>query len=249
MNKFTPLMITLIFPTFIACARGTSITSPPHHGAFFRTNWQPLHQDSNSKATSVRNSTRDKKNAGLVASRREAIVRESLKLYHSGKSAKHYGAPDVYSVFQSAGLTGCIAASDDAPDIVKKATRANAYFTREKPQSGDIVLFHNQYDRNRNGKSDDWFTGAAIIIEAGRRTHTAVTRTSGVPRLIRISPRGPMVREFRGKSVNSYVKIPDAHDPTDAQYLSGQLYAGFVDIDAFLRTCSRQADEFHSVQE
>ena len=222
------------------CSGKNAGPPPKHHGSFFRTNWRDLYNAPSKKTHNLPATVSEsKKNDGILFPR-ESIVREALKLYHGKKAANHLGAPDVYAVFKQAGFSQCLSVTDDAPDIVKKATRANAYFTGERPKAGDLIFFHNQYDRNQNGKSDDWFTGVAIVIEAGRRTHTAVTRTGGVPRLVKISPEGPMVRLYRDKPVNSYVKIPGVHDPRDAQYLAGQLYAGFVNTEAFVGACSLQ---------
>ncbi|MBN2716687.1 MAG: hypothetical protein JXX14_12605 [Deltaproteobacteria bacterium] len=165
---------------------------------------------------------------------RDAIVREALQLYRSGKSAEHYGDGDVADVFNKAGYPGCWQTNDDVPKMVKKAVQLKAYRTKEKPEPGDLLLFHNQTDRNRNGKSDDWFTGVAIVVETGRHTHLAVTRTGGQPIKIFISPNGPMVRTYKGTTVNSFVRLPGPHDPLDAQYLSGQLYAGFIDSEVIV---------------
>ena len=210
-----------------ACGRLKTETPNPHHGAFFRTEWQPVGAPSVTAAS--------KRNPGVPQTEkdfRDAIVRETLRMYKGGTKASHYGEKDVAPVFKNAGCPNCWPDSMDAPAMVKEAVRIQAYHTRARPEAGDLILFHNQVDRNRNGRSDDWFTGVAIVIDADRHSQVAITRTGGVPRRITISPEGPMIREYKGQVVNSFVRIPNPHDPTDAQYLSGQLYAGFIDSEA-----------------
>lgn len=36
-------------------------------------------------------------------------------------------------------------------------------FTRGTPAPGDVVFFHNSYDKNRNGRRDDLFTHVALV--------------------------------------------------------------------------------------
>ena len=232
-------MSIVVVLMLLGCGSGRPETMNPHHGAFFRTDWHPIHNDKQ-----ARNNAAPKKNNANIDARtgnviRDAIVREALRLYRDGQKANHYGDRDIAEIFSRAGCPNCFETDTDAPAIVKTATRFKAYHTQRKPAEGDIILFHNQVDRNRNGRSDDWFTGAGIIVDAGRRKHVVVTRTGDIPRMIHVSPKGPMVRKYKGDIVNSYLRIPGPHDPKDAQYLSGQLYGGFVDAGVIVARHSK----------
>jgi hypothetical protein len=219
----------LLWGAFSGCA--TSTPPPPHHGAFFRTSWQPLYTASHdSRASAGTPKKRTARNtADSVDAFRATIVAASLQLYRESESADHYGAVDIVRIFDRAGCSRCFAGMRNVPALVKEANRLHAYRSTDKPQPGDLILFHNQVDRNRNGQSDDWYTGVGVIIESGRHTYIAITRTEGRLRKVYITPDGPMVRTYNGAPHNSFVKIAKPHDPVDAEYLAGQLYAGFID--------------------
>lgn len=238
-NYFLIIICCSAIPFFlISCGAAGSNNAPTHHGALFRTHWETLF-NANPKNKKAPPRSIKKQTPASHDDPRERIVDAALALLKQSKIEPHYGAIDVQTVFAKAGFPSCFKQSTEVSQMVKKATTEDAYFTQSRPQAGDLVLFHNQFDRNRNGESDDWFTGVAVVVESHRKTLTAVTRTASAPKKIVLSPSGPMVHNYRGKLKNSFVKVPTPHDPTDAQYLAGQLYAGYINIDNILTDCRK----------
>ena len=118
-------------------------------------------------------------------------------------------------------------------NLKKTADSCGAFSSNGIPEAGDIVLFHNQVDTNKNQKFDDWLTGAGIVIKNYRHGFEAIARTGNLPRRIKVWPNGPAVDRLDGEKINSFVKIPRRSDPVDAEYLAGQLYAGHINIEKF----------------
>jgi len=77
-------------------------------------------------------------------------------------------------------------------------------------------------------------------VETQRGRHIVVTETGGIQRQIVLSPDGPMTHMHDGSVVNSFIRRPAKSDPPDAEYLSGQLYAGYIDVSRFGNNCARQ---------
>jgi hypothetical protein len=71
-----------------------------------------------------------------------------------------------------------------------------------------------------------------VVVETDGPRFKAVTRTGHAPREIAVWPDGPSVEVLDGEKVNSYLRIPSRADPEDAEYLAGDLYAGYVDVEA-----------------
>ena len=49
--------------------------------------------------------------------------------------------------------------------IIYELVREYGYFHKEAPSPGDLVFFHNTYDRDGDGRRDDLFTHVAIVEE------------------------------------------------------------------------------------
>lgn len=96
---------------------------------------------------------------------------------------------------------------------------------------GDLVLFHNTRDRNNNGRGDDRFTAAGVVLRrSGARVEFLVLR-AGSARLGVLNMAQPNRRRVRGFRVeNSYLRTITAADPPNTRYLAGQLLAGFVTL-------------------
>lgn len=123
--------------------------------------------------------------------------------------------------------------------LARLASAAGALETDGRPRPGDIALFHNQVDANGNGELDDWYTGAAIVVERDGPRFVAVARTGRAPRRVVAWPDGPGVRELRGRVVDSFLRVPHPSDPEDTPYLAGRLYAGHVDLERLAAAAAR----------
>jgi hypothetical protein len=101
----------------------------------------------------------------------------------------------------------------------------------EWPRPGDLVFFHDTYDRNRNGAVDDAFTHVGIVERVDRGTVTFIHRGGrGVTRGAITLERPDQAADADGRPLNSTLrdKRPRlAGEPV----LAGQLFQGYGRID------------------
>ncbi len=161
---------------------------------------------------------------------RRKIVSFAISRSQDLSERNDFGQSDLDDLFLT--LKAKVDWKKDRPlsDLVRAAERRNAYDNQKLPSEGDIVLFHNQTDRNKNGKLDDWLTGCGIVIEKKDKILTVLTRSEHTPRLTRVTPMKPSVRSKKGTLLNSFLRIPKENDPLNTEYLAGALYAGRIDI-------------------
>ena len=93
------------------------------------------------------------------------------------------------------------------------------------------MLFHHTRDRNNNGRSDDRFTAAGVVLgRSGSRVEFMILRGK-CARVGVLNLAQPNRRRLRGHRVeNSFVRTITAADPPNTRYLAGQLLAGFVTL-------------------
>jgi hypothetical protein len=98
------------------------------------------------------------------------------------------------------------------------------------PAPGDLVFWHDTYDRNRNGKADDPFTHIGVVEYVVDGTVVFLHRgSSGVARGA-MTPDRPAERSTDGVVVNSPLR---ARNPRlrGMPVLAGALFAGYGRID------------------
>ncbi len=100
------------------------------------------------------------------------------------------------------------------------------------PTQGDLVLFHNTYDRNANGSLDDTFTAAGLVVGVTGPRVAFVYLRQGKAHLGWLNLSQPNRRRLkdRDKVQNSYLRQVQPDDRADTPYLAGQLLAGFATL-------------------
>jgi len=100
------------------------------------------------------------------------------------------------------------------------------------PQPGDIVFFHNTWDRNNDGRNNDWYTGTGIVTEIDEDTVVFVGVANGQVRELRMNLDKPDVRRMEEENahLNSFMRSKRLSDPEYTQYLAGELFAGYASI-------------------
>ncbi len=97
---------------------------------------------------------------------------------------------------------------------------------RKIPKVGDLVFFHNTFDRNRDRRENDPFTHIGIVerIDGG-----------GTMQFIHyINPRFGVRRDKmnllhpRDRTKNSYIRSRRRYPSPTGKYLTGELFAGFA---------------------
>jgi hypothetical protein len=231
MRFILPVMLFL----FISCAGAGNGYAPVHEGAFFRTNWPSY--DFNNKIDGRSSFRRRKKgDNSQYHNLRRQMVSMALKLPGSSIKTNDFGYVDTLGILKKIAVKS-VSIFKNRDAFIKTAEKCGAYMAGKAAEKGDIVLFNNQFDRNGNGVQDDWYTGVGIVIDVDGKKIKAITRTGHMAKEVVLWPNGPMVHEYRGEVVNSFVKIPDRSDSPDAEYLAGQLYAGVIDVEVLFSDC------------
>jgi hypothetical protein len=101
----------------------------------------------------------------------------------------------------------------------------------EWPSPGDLVFWHDTYDRNGNGRADDGLTHVGIVLYVVDRTVVFVHRgSSAVARGAMDTRRPGEARSATGEVVNSYIRKKDPR-LDGVPVLAGALFAGYGRID------------------
>lgn len=101
------------------------------------------------------------------------------------------------------------------------------------PEVGDLVLFDDTWDRNRNGARDDANTHAAIVVGfLPGGTVLLYNRVRTGHRLYRMNLGRPgTYRDPKTKlRLNDYLRRRGKGEPKDAARLTGALFAGYVRV-------------------
>ena len=100
----------------------------------------------------------------------------------------------------------------------------------EWPAPGDLVFWHDTYDRNRNGRADDGLTHVGVVLYVvdgvvvfAHRGGKAVARGA-------MDPRRPHETTADGVAVNTPIRKHDAR-VEGVPLLAGELFAGYGRID------------------
>ena len=96
------------------------------------------------------------------------------------------------------------------------------------PLPGDIVYFHDTYDRNRNRRYDDRFTHVGLVESvSGDGTVTFLHAAGHVVRRERMNLRRPHVAREGGEVVNHPVRYRTRWERPGDPRLASELFAGF----------------------
>lgn len=114
---------------------------------------------------------------------------------------------------------------------VKK--RGGTIYHVTRPAVGDVVFFHNTFDRNNDGRNNDWFTHAGLVegVESDGTIHV-LSYMGGKVSSFTINLEHPKFAkdERNGKIWNTPLRERTAQDPEFTRYLGGELFAGFGSV-------------------
>ncbi len=113
--------------------------------------------------------------------------------------------------------------------IHRYVTRRGRLYRGPDPRPGDLVFFHNTWDRNGDGHVNDMLTHVGIVerVEADG-TVVFVSRVSRGVERYRMNLAAPHLhRAPDGRIFNDYMRRKRSHDPDPTRYLTGELFAGF----------------------
>ncbi len=100
----------------------------------------------------------------------------------------------------------------------------------EWPAPGDLVFWHDTYDRNGNGRADDGLTHVGIVLYVVDRTVVFIHRGGKAVARGAMDPRRPDEGTVEGLVVNSPIRKRDPR-LEGVPVLAGALFAGYGRID------------------
>jgi probable lipoprotein NlpC len=144
----------------------------------------------------------------------------------------------VEAVYEAEGIPLRALMRRSAPDVrtgVDAAWRTMSEYGTvlrpgEWPAPGDLVFWHDTYDRNRNGRADDGLTHVGIVLYQVDRTVVFIHRGGKAVARGAMDPRRPDEAGSREAVVNSPIR---KRDPglDGVPLLAGALFAGYGRID------------------
>lgn len=148
-------------------------------------------------------------------------------------------ADSVYNPQEAAEyVTAVYAANDTATsedgtteiiDIYRYVQVGGAIYHSTRPAVGDLVFFHNTFDRNGDGRSNDWYTHVGVVESIDDAGNISVLSylDSRVSRSYMNLERPEEATDEQGETVNTTMRRRSSSDPPYTQYLASELFAGF----------------------
>ena len=114
------------------------------------------------------------------------------------------------------------------PDLYRKAQAAGTVYHSSRPAVGDMVFFHNTFDRNGDHRANDWYTHIGLVESVDQDgTITVLSYVGRRVSRIYLNLDAPAVAERDGKTLNTQLRAQSERDPAYTEYLAGKLFAGF----------------------
>jgi hypothetical protein len=116
-------------------------------------------------------------------------------------------------------------------DIYRYAQRRGGIYHSTRPAVGDLVFFHNTYDRNGDGRNNDWYTHVGMVegVEDDGRISVLSYLDHTVSRTW-LSLERPDAAQVGDVVVNTVMRRRSESDPPYTQYLASELFAGFANL-------------------
>lgn len=113
--------------------------------------------------------------------------------------------------------------------VVRWIERHGQMHRRKVPAPGDLVFFHDSYDRNGDGKLNDRFTHMGMVDEVLPDGTTLIIHATnhGIVREPMNLMRPHEARDPQGREINAILRRKAAHDTPRTPRLMSELFAGF----------------------
>jgi hypothetical protein len=162
--------------------------------------------------------------ATLAAHIEEAQVEDEI--YDPTAAAGYVTA--VYTANETATHNG----DDGAPsilDIYRHTQRNGTIYHSTRPAVGDLVFFHNTFDRNGDDRSNDWYTHIGVVESVDDQGNVAILSylDGRVSRTVLNLERSDVGEDTNGEVINTQMRRRREGDAEYTQYLASQLFAGF----------------------
>lgn len=158
----------------------------------------------------------------LVTVAKKALGKNKLTV--NGKKYKSDCSGIINAIFSAANVG--ISINGGVKNIYRH-TKKYGQIVKNKPAPGDLIFFHNTYDKSRNGKINDWLTHIGIVekIEPDNTIHFIHFMGYSVVRsYLNLSSPKLSYHPQTNKRINHYLRR--AQGPYRA-YTAAELFAGF----------------------
>ena len=102
------------------------------------------------------------------------------------------------------------------------------------PKAGNLVFFHNTYDRDGDGRADDWFTQAGVVERVdGNGTVHFISYSRGQIRRLVLNALHPSRQADAGSNqdLNSFMREKTLSDRPFTTYLANELFAAYGELE------------------
>lgn len=145
----------------------------------------------------------------------------------SGSYAPEFAAGYVVAVYEANEVPLGNAAAGSIADLYRKAQQTGTIYHSSRPAVGDLIFFHNTFDRNADGRQNDWYSHVGIVESVDEQGTIALLSYLGgkVGRTF-MNLESPALAERAGKTLNTRMKA----ESTGSEFLAGKLFAGFASL-------------------
>ena len=107
--------------------------------------------------------------------------------------------------------------------------RRGRIYHATRPAVGDVIFFHNTFDRNGDQRNNDWYTHIGLVegVEEDGTIHVLSYREGKVDSFVLNLEHPSVERKKGGKVWNESIRPRSGRDAAFTQYLGGELFAGF----------------------
>ena len=111
-------------------------------------------------------------------------------------------------------------------DVYQYAFKQKLVYQTTRPAIGDLVFFHNTFDRNRDGRWNDWHSLVGIVENVDDdETITVLIYTTKIEK-IALNLKYPELKSRKGNAINSQLR-PDEGSQIGT---AAKLFAGFANL-------------------
>ena len=145
----------------------------------------------------------------------------------SGSYTPEFAAGYVVAVYAANEVTLGNAAAGSIADLYRKAQQTGTIYHSSRPAVGDLVFFHNTFDRNADGRQNDWYSHVGIVESVDEQgTIALLSYLGGKVGRTYMNLESPALAERAGKPLNTRMKA----ESTGSEFLAGKLFAGFASL-------------------
>ena len=111
-------------------------------------------------------------------------------------------------------------------DLYQYAFKQKLVYQTTRPAIGDLVFFHNTFDRNRDGRWNDWHTLVGIVESIDDNDTISILIYTTKIEKIELNLKYPELKTRKGQTLNTQIR-PDEGGQVGT---TAKLFAGFANL-------------------